>query len=272
MLEPPRLLLGQPAVADLVVETPPGWSVELPRLDELPGLWVIGVESLPVERGGERWRHRTRIRLRARELGALELPELALALRDPDGEAHALSLAPRRLEVASVLPEFPGRDAPFGLEAPPAEAAGGPGWWAPAAAALAGVGAAALLARRTRRRAAPVPPALPPPVWDEALAALAAAGREAERDPRAAADRAASALRRYIARRFGADAEVRTAEELAAQLPPWSARSHWPGFAALVRWLDEARFRPETLGEEALLAALGDAARLVRETAPPEAR
>jgi hypothetical protein len=276
VLEPPRLVLGQTARAELVVSTPPGWRVRPPRLPELPGLWVLAIESLPVEREPERWRHRTQVRLRARELGAFAWPALRLELEDPGAGVHELALEARPFEVVSVRPEFPERDAPFGLDAPAGPPAGATGWLAPAAAgaaaALAAVAAVAILRRRAERRSPAAAAPSAPPVWEEALASLAEAGRTAALDPRAAADRGAVALRRYAAGRFGADAQVRTAEELLVQLPPWGARSLWTDFAALVLRLDDARFRPRAPDPEELRAALRDAERFVRDTRPLEAQ
>jgi hypothetical protein len=274
VLEPPRLLLGQVARAEIAVSTPPGHRLRPPRLPELPGFWVIEQEALPVERQPERWVHRTRVRLRARELGATAFPALRLEVETPGGEVRELRLDERPLEVVSVLAELPERDAPFGLAAPDRPPPGTGGWLAPAAAgaaaALAVLAAVALVRWRAGRRTARAAPS--PPDWDEAQQALAAALREAPADPRAAASLGAAALRRYAARRFGGDSTVRTAEELTAQLPPWSARELWPDLAALVRRLDEARFRRGAPPGEALVAALRDAVRFVRDTTPPEAR
>lgn len=276
VLEPPRLLLGQVALAELAISTPPGHRLRPPRLPEVPGLWVVEQAALPVEREPERWVHRTRVRLRARELGATAFPALRLEIEAPDGAVRELVLAERPLEVVSVLPELPERDAPFGLAAPAARPPGAAGWLAPAAAgaaaALAAIAAVALVRRRARARAGTARAAPPAPVWHEAQDALAAALREAPTDPRAAAGLAAAALRRYAAGRFGGDSTARTAEELAVQLPPWGARELWPELAALVRRLDDARFRPSAPPADALAAALRDAVRFVRDTTPPEAR
>jgi hypothetical protein len=275
-LEPPRLLLGQVARAEIAVSTPPGHRLRPPRLPELPGLWVVEQRSLPIERQPGRWVHRALVRVRARELGATAFPALRLEVETPGGEVHELGLDERPLEVVSVVPELPARDAPFGLAAPAGRPPGPAGWLGPAAAgaaaALAAAAAVTLLRTRARRRAGATRSAPLAPAWDEAHAALAEAVREAAADPRAAADRAAAALRRYAARRFGGDATTRTAEELAAELPPWSARELWPDLAALVRRLDDARFRAGAPPADALAAALGDAVRFVRDTTPPEAR
>jgi hypothetical protein len=138
------------------------------------------------------------------------------------------------------------------------------------------------LARRRRGNAqdAPADPgeARVEPPWNSAREALATARESAALDPFAGAHATAVALRRYLARRFGADTIGHTSEELAAATPPFGARSRWPAFVAILRGLDEFRFLPESdrSVREALAtrvaALLAEAEAFVDDSTPPEAR
>ena len=274
VLEPPSVEVGRVAQLEIAVVTPPGQRVKPPPTPaEVPGFWVLDQEVLPVEQLPGRWIHRSRVRLRAREVGRFAWPALEVELEDAAGALSTLALEERPLEVVSVLPELPERLTPFGLAAPRPRSGGGS--LAPAAAgallALAGVGAAGLLRRRAAARRAARARAAPPPApaWDEARLGLDAALEALAADPAGAADRAARALRRYMARRFGADAVARTTEELAALRPPYGARSWWPPFLEILRTLDAARFPPAP-ARERLGDALRRAGRFVEDSTPPE--
>jgi hypothetical protein len=240
------------------------------------GVWVIGIEPPQLDKQPGRWVHRMQVRLRAREVGSFRWPASRVAVEAPDGQVREIELEERPFEVVSVFPEFPQQLTPFGLEAPPTrEGAGVPALVAGAAGAglaLAGVAAVALVRRRraqTRRAGAPSRSALPPS-WEEAQRALDSARAELDSDPVAAADRASAALRRYVTRRFGPDAVVRTTEELAAARPPRGARSRWPTFIELLQRLDAARFRGHAVERAALATLLDDVGGFVIDSIPPE--
>jgi hypothetical protein len=201
----------------------------------------------------------------------------------PDGAVERLELAPLAIEVASVLPELPEQQVPFGVREPAAPDAAGPGALLGAAAgaalALAGLGAVRAVARRRahRARAAAAPDAAPrTPPWETARAELARARELAARDPFAASDLAAGALRRYAGRRFAIGAEAATSEELAAGPAPFAAATRWPILVATLGRLDAHRFRPRGDPEAraavagGLDSALAEAERFVAETQPPE--
>jgi hypothetical protein len=286
VLEPPSIGVGQVAELELAVVTPPGHT---PRPfsppSELPGLWLLSADRLPVEKEPTRWVHRTRLRVRARASGRFVWPASTLEVAAPDGSVSALAVEEVPVEVLSILPDYPDRFTPFGVRRPAPAARRSGDVWGPAAAgalaALAGVGLVAL-ARRRRDSARDAPAesgaARAEPPWKRAREDLAEARERAARDPFAGAHATARALRRYLARRFGADAIGRTSEELGVATPPFGARSRWPAFLAILRGLDEFRFLPESdrSVREALAtrvdALLVEAEAFVEDSTPPEAR
>ncbi len=288
VLEPARIGIGQVAELELAVVTPPG-HVARPWAPpgEVAGLWILDVETLPVEKEPARWLHRTRLRVRARAVGTALWPAGSVDVEAPDGSVAAVTWEALAVEVPSVQPEVPGRSTPFGVrstgaaalrDAPPAA------FWGPAAggalAALACVGLVALA--RRRRRSARSPPPEPAvgqsPPWTRALADLEAASALADDRPFAAAHATALALRRYVERRFGARAAGRTTEELLEETPPFAAASRWPALLRILQGLDALRFRAESDPDarRALSARLGDlldgARHFVEDSIPPESR
>jgi hypothetical protein len=273
--EPPELRVGEVGTLEIAVVTPPGHGVrplEPPR--DLSGVWLLDAQRLPVEKQPWRWIHRTRLRIRPHEVGALTWPGGSAEVEAPDGSVSRVAWEAVPLEVVSVLPEFPDRLTPFGARVPEPEPAA-PGRLAAALGGalltLAGVGVLALL---RRSRTAPIPAAPPgEPADSRARAVLARARAALEADPIAAADAAAGALRRYAAARFGADTVSRTSEELALLRPPFAATTRWPALLSILEALDDLRFRPAGGGGRAALVervrGLLDAAqRFVQETAP----
>jgi hypothetical protein len=282
VLEPPQIRIGDRAALEVAVVTPPGYrSLPITPPEEVAGFEILGAEALPVQKEPSRWVHRTRVHLRAREVGRFAWPEGSVQVAAPDGAPSRLPLAPLRLEVVSVLPEVPDRVAPFGAR--PAPRRGGATVALPAAAlgsllTLAAVGLVVLARRRIGMRApAAVPPAArAEPPWTAARGDLDRSRAALATDPAAAADATATALRRYMARRFGAAAEARTTEELEIAAPPFAATSRWPVFVSLLRELDALRFRPPPSGAERstlavqVEALVSRAEEFVEESTPPE--
>jgi hypothetical protein len=284
VLEPNRIGVGQTATLEIALATPPGHVPQAPALpDAVPGLWILGVESLPVEREAGRWLHRTRVRVRAREVGKLSWPGSVVEIATPEGGLQLLAVEPLPIEVVSILTEYPDRGLPFGAREPAEPAPGGllAGAAAGAGAALAAVAAARVLRRRRARslaaaaaRAAP-PRAEAEPAWERTRAALAEAQRLAVGDPFAASDLAARELRRYASRRFLVAAQAATSEELAARPAPFAAATRWPLLVAALQTLDAHRFRPRDDPEaragaaRAVEAGLDLGLRFVVETLPP---
>ena len=280
VLEPPRIGVGEVATLEIAVAAPPGHALRPLALPEPPaGLWVLGVDALPVEREAARWLHRTRVRVRARGVGELTWPGGVAEIEAPDGSLAKVALEPLAIEVISVAPEFPERSLPFGVREPPDAdgSAGGAlsGAAVGAAIALLGVAAARLLARRRARGAAPAADLAPEPPWEEARAALSRARALAPVDPFGASDLAARALRRYAGRRFAIGALACTSEELAASPVPFAATTRWPILITALRDLDAHRFRARDDHEaraalaKGISGAIAAAERFVDETLPP---
>jgi hypothetical protein len=257
VIEPPRIRLGDVATVEQVVVTPPGVSVRPAAepagesADAIGGFWVLEREPLAVEREPQRWIHRTRLRIRARDVGSFGWPAQRVVLESDTGARETLEIPGRTIDVISVLEEFPDRDAPFGLRGLGTPGATPGGALVPALAGavftLATLGLVLLVRRERRRRAeqeralAAEPPGLPPPDA-EARAALDAAA--ADTDPRHAADGVSRALRRFAERRFRSPALVMTTDELARVRPGFVAESRWRAFVSILRSLDDVRFRP----------------------------
>jgi hypothetical protein len=283
ILEPPQIRIGDRATLEVAVITPPGHrSLPFSPPESVAGFEILGAEALPVEKQPSRWVHRTRVHLRARDVGSFAWPEGGVDVTAPDGTPSRLTLAPLPLEVVSVLPEYPDRMAPFAARpAPPRADATGV---LPAAAAgslltLAAVGLVALARRWKKVQAAPTAddaPAASPP-WTAAQRDLDRARATLATDPCGAADAAAAALRRYMTRRFGALAVACTTEELEVATPPFAATSRWPAFVSLLHELDALRFppQPRDARRPALASRIEDlvvrAQEFVDASTPPEA-
>lgn len=277
VLEPPVVAVGDMAGLDLTVVTRPGAALlpfELPA--SLDGFLVVEREPLVVVKEPARWLHRTRLQLRAIEVGSFAFPAGSVEVEGADGGTAVLHYDALPLEVVSVLGTHR-RQNPYGIRLLPlddlfdAEGRGSVGAFvAGALLALASVGVALLVRRRGALRAARAePPAPGPPAWESARAELAGARALLSGDPREALDRASRALRRYAVRRFGGDASVRTTPELEGAQPPFTLTTRWSRFVALLAGLDAARFPARTDPEQAS-ALLAEVEAFVEETVPAE--
>lgn len=279
VLEPSRLALGDVALLEIDVVTPPGFTVhEAGPPPETPGFWLLASEPQPVEKAPGRWIHRTRLRVRARALGEHAWPAWPMVVESPEGVSSPLVIEGRAIAVRSVLNEIAGREGPFGLRSAPGALRGGDALvpaLVGALVTLALVGLVALVRRERRRRSARAPelaravgaPGGAP--WQEAQQALELAAQRP--DPNACADAAAATLRRYLARRYGVSIAPFTTEELTAGGTPFAVRSDWPRYLALLAELDALRFPPAPAEAGARAAAALTAARaLIADSTPRE--
>jgi hypothetical protein len=277
-IEPPRLRLGDVATVEVSVVTPPAHEVGAIRPPAaVEKLWLLDAEALPVETSGAREIRRTRIRVRAREVGATEWPALTVEVEAPDGAKTQVATEPRPLEVVSVLPLDPERTEPFSYRLPTAAASSTPPGVAAALGAagmLALLGIVALARRgvrraRARREAERIVAATQP--WVAARAALAEARAMDPAQWREAAAAGARALRHYVAARWGVGAIESAAREELGSLPkPYLRAQRWDEAIACLRDLDGERFRARPAAEAAaqIAAALAAADRFVVATSP----
>jgi hypothetical protein len=285
VIEPSILRIGDVATAELVVVTPPDHRVLPFAPPDVPGVWLLELTPEPPEIREQRWVHRTRIRVRPRDIGVYSWPDSQVVVEKTDGVRLTLEVPGRRFEVTSVLPQHADRTAPFGLRGPPG-GSGGSGFWL---GALAGAGATALalllliagrrLGRSTNGEAPDaheVATEADRDLWSWAERELAAA-RAGAGDPNLAANAGAKLLRRFMARRFDVATEAQTTQELAATEPLLGARTLWPEFVRILGRLDDQRFRPaegldEVATREAVTRILGALARFLIESEPPGGR
>ncbi len=278
LLEPPQIRVGDVASLDRLVVTPPGWSVpplEPPSAPE--GFWLLDAESPATERLAARWIHRTRLRIRAREVGRFMWPASSAEIEAPGGEKRRLELDALELEVVSVLPEAPDRLTPYGVRPLP-ETSARSLLAAAAAGALAALGALAigLIGVRRRRARAPAPRDESAGVSAEARAraSLSQAREALGDDPEFAAHAISTALRRFVRERFDVPALSRTSEELAATPAPLALATRWAELARLLLALDAERFaaqsQPPAAGQR-LAPLLDRAEAFVAESLPPAA-
>ena len=282
VLEPTRLAVGDVVELMLAVVTPPDHVARPWRPPEtLPGFQLLDVQPLETSRQPGRWVHRTRVRIRAREVGRFEIPRASVEFEGPDGDVGTLAVDALPLEVVSTLSDHSGRSAPYGVRVlPPRPVAPGRVLAAFAAGAGLALGAVALvwLARRQRRASAPPAAAEPgEPSWNVASASLLAARAIAEEDPLAALDATSRALRRYAVQRFGGDAISRTTEELERATAPFTMTTRWPDLLDQLRRLDALRFRSADPDGRAQLAAaaleaIAAAEEFVKSSIPRELR
>ncbi len=274
VIEPPTLAIGETATIELGVITPPDRHVapQAPP-DPVAGVWVLRTETPVLEQQRERWVHRFRFQVRARNTGRFVWPEREIDVEGPDETTQVVAAA-RPFEVSELMPEMPTQRTFFSLRAPAPRREGASPWvpaLAGAAATLALIGLVALV-RRVRARTAPAATTrLEPPAWRQAQAALAAAYELAESDPVRAADMASAALRLHVSRRFATPALTDTTEELTSRPAPPSAEDRWERVTAVLRALDAVRFLPEAHsrpGADAVRSAVDEAAQLVARDVP----
>ncbi len=274
VLEPATIGIGDVATLEMAVVTRPNHRVRpFATPEQVAGLWILEVETLPVSQQANRWVHRTRVRIRPREIGRFDWPSTQIEV-ESDGVVENLIAEGLPIEVLSVVPQYIGKLTPFGLQPLHAESNAKAPWaWAAGGAGFT-LGCLALfwLARResNRPQATASNRRLGVPPWVTALAAIETSLEQVDRDPILACASASAALRNYMDRRYGggkmapggASANVGaetdhvsssiassifcsifcTTEELERSTPPFAATSRWPKFVSLLRKLDQFQF------------------------------
>ncbi len=289
VLEPPLLAVGQMADLELAVVTRPGYSVRPQDLPgKIPGFWLVEREAQAIVKEPARWVHRTRLRLRAVEVGHFEFPggsvEVELIeitnveVESAEGGSAVLHYAALPLEVSSSLAAHPSQRSPYGIRTLPLTVSRARGtltaFAAGAILALASVGMLLLVRRRLAAdgEARASEAVVRAPAWELAREQLAAAQAALASDPRHGLDLAAVALRGYAVRRFGGDATVRTTEELANAKPPFTMTTRWRRFIELLSELDAARFPARLADRERCDALIEGVLAFVQDSVPAEYR
>lgn len=254
ILEPPRLEIGEMATLDVAIAVPPGTRVgPVPSPDEIPGIWILGIDGPSLSSSPERDIHHTRFRIRAREVGSFDWPASAVQIARPDQPEERLEIPSRSFHVRSVVRDVPGQLTFFSYrEASPLGERGQVGGvvlpaLVGAALALAGVGLF-ILVRRVRGIPQGVKPEPGPEEapWRATGAALATASEIAEHDLPRAADMASAALRVFVDRRFRTHITRATSEELRERKPPFLLTTRWETLLDLLERLDGLRFPPRS--------------------------
>ncbi len=275
VIEPPELALGDSAVVEVAVVTPPGWSVPaIPAPQEIPGLSVFEVERPLLEKSAARWIHRTRFHVRVRSTGSFRWPALPLTLADAARQPALLELPARPFEVRALLADADAPRSWLSYRAPaPRARRGTPPWLAALAGAASSlVAVAAVAALRRRRRAGAALHAGGGAARVQLPELFAEAEAFSERDSAHAADLASLALRSWLDGRYRTSLLRSTTQELAAAAAPIALAYRWSALIPLLEALDALRFRPGTAPERelALRALLVRARALVHAMAPAE--
>lgn len=286
-IEPAQLEIGEVATVELRVVTPPNHRVLPFDPPEVPGVWLLESRALETERHAARWIHRTQLRLRPQDLGPVAWPDTSLAVENAEGQRVEILAPGRDLEVVSMFQGSPNRVNAYGYQLAEHAPRQHPvsGWLWAAGGALLGFGLAGLLgwsqAGWARQRPNPAAPDLDeadrgaPELYTWMEQELEAAVTEVDAEggsARVAANRAAHALRLFVARRFRTETTAKTTPELKATRPPLRVQSRWPYFLRILESLDDLRFRPTSdvvnrTNQDDVRAAIGDARRFVEDTA-----
>ena len=237
-------LVGDVMGVTVEVETPPGYTIELPAPPEAEGPFVSeSIQKLaPLEIPGG-VRHQLLWTLRPRSLGEHALPSLEVPLVQPDGRVQRLPVGGVPFRVRSVREEVPEREVFFDIRAAPKPTRHAP-WAAIAASLVASLLAAGLLAqRRQSRKQAPLTRD-PDELVRQTRLDLEAAFEEP--DARRLADRLVHVLWPFIEERW----QVETSACTPADLPEEVAEP----LARILGELEHARFQKTTTRSAVLRA------------------
>ncbi len=250
-------LVGDPLGVTIEVETPPGYTLELPAAPaEHEAFASESIEKLDPIELAQRVRHHLLWTLRPRALGEHALPTLELPLVQPDGIVRLLPVGGMPFRVRSVREEVPEQEVFFDIRPAPEPAPLLPraGWAALLLGTLAAGGA--LIQRRQKKRQA-VPEIDLVELARHTASQLEAAFEEPE--ARRLADRLVAALWPFLAQRYELDRASSTPADLPEEVGPALRLS--------LRALETARFektparQPVLEAGRAVQAALSDVAR-----------
>ena len=286
-LEPSTLAIGEVTTAEVTVVTPPGYRLHAVSPPDVPGVWLLDAQVPQVERGATRWVHRARIRARTREVGPFVWPAFQVTVEGPAGAETTADVGQRAFEVVSVLKDFPDQAVPFGLRGPDRTQGARSGfWWGVGTGATTAIALASIfLAVRRKRDRVPLDEqtarrgieARETTLWDWSERELAEANAllASPEGQRAAANRGALLLRRYVSRRFNVDTEAFTTIELSARKPPLAIESRWPEMLRILRRFDDERFRQLATDDASaawIESELAAVRRFIDDSMPPELR
>jgi len=254
ILEPPRLEIGETATLEVAIVVPPGTRVgPVPSPDEIPGIWVLGIDGPSMSSSLERDVHLTHFRIRAREVGSFTWPATHVQIVRPGHPEQRLEIPARSFRVRSVVKDVPGQLTFFSYRESTRLGDRGEvrGVVLPAlvgaALALAGVGLVVLVRRaRALPKTSGMEPKRDEAPWRATQAALAAASEIAGNDLPRAADMASAALRVFVDRRFRTHTTRATSEELRGRKPPFLLTTRWERLLDLLERLDALRFPPRS--------------------------
>ncbi|MCP5060392.1 MAG: hypothetical protein GY937_27150 [bacterium] len=280
ILEPPRLEIGETATLEVAIAVQPGTRVgPVPSPDEIPGVWILGIDGPSMSSTPLRDIHHTRFRIRAREVGSFTWPASDVQIVRPDGKKRRLEIPARSFRVRSVVRDVPGqltffsyRDSPLLGERGEASGVVLPALVG-AALALAGVGLFALVRRaRAVPQGSELEAGTEQAPWRATQAALAAASEIAESDLPRAADMASAALRVFVDQRFRTNTTRATSEELRGCKRPFLLTTRWDKLLDLLERLDGLRFPPRPsdleVGVQALRELIGEVQAFVADAVP----
>ena len=268
--------LGEPFAYQIVIRHHAGESYALPHALELGPFRATDGRCRREEARGEVTTTCT-LTLALLDLGAHDVPEIALAVDTPAGPRTLAVPGPRVTAAGVTDPALPADRIPLQDLAPPAPVLVRSyvplAWTAAALAAIA-------LAEATRRRlrstaradAAPTPPPPPEVRFARRLAALEAHGPPGPAEVRAWFGRLSEVVREYLGAITRVPALDLTTEELLAALE----RDPHPclDVPALRAWcgdVDLVKFARAPAGPAECAAAVGFARDLLRRTVPPPA-
>jgi hypothetical protein len=266
VISPAELTVGDRVEATLTLHAPAALAGD-PRFPAWRETWgeteVIAKgepEKVSEENGTAVWRQK--VTLAAFRPGQVPLPPVAVAVPLRERTVEVSTPPDLALQVRSVLPADEQSPEPKPAAPPQALPIGAPFWWTLATLSAILLALLYLIRRQGRAAAEAARPALPP--YEELLAELDLAGREASSV--AVHTRISLALRHYLARTLSFPAAESTTSEIHRQLLGRHLAGHLVRRAVeLLRACDLVKFARQEAGEERVRERLGTAREIGRE-------